>query len=245
MQLEHRGSADWITWERPNARNAWTRNDVQTLGALLRQAASGPSRSIVCHGVGGDFSAGDDLKESVELTAEEWTVANEAWAELTLAAIEAPKPVIAAVEGTCVGGAFEFVCACDVTLVAPDALLGFPDVRVGLAPIGGATALLPRSARPLLLTGEIIGPQEAQALGLIWRICDDPVSAAAGIAKTMQRCSPTAVRQTKLLLVEQVIGRINAASAAEARVSDDLFAADGREGLIAFLERRSPTFASP
>ena len=242
MRSERRGPAVWITWSRPRVRNAFDHAAVQELVALLREAHRSDAAAIVLAGEGGHFSSGDDLRETATLSREEWTEVNGAWSAVTDALLDAPQPVIACVEGVCLGGGFEIACACDIVLAARDAKLGCPEVSVGLAPSNGFTAIAPRAAWPAMLTGELMTADEACRLGLVWRVADDVQAEVGRIVEQLAEQSPTAVAGVKRALVGAERERIRAAMRAEERLSVQLFEHEGAAGLRAFLEKRQPEF---
>ena len=117
MNLTREGTAAWIRWSRPERLNAFDPEALHLLGDLLAEAASTDARTIVCFGEGGAFSSGDDLRETAAMDQAEGRTL-EAFNRLTREIVAAPQPVIAAVDGVCVGGAFEFAFACDIRVAS-------------------------------------------------------------------------------------------------------------------------------
>lgn len=114
-----------------------------------------------------------------------------------------PKPTIAAINGTCMGGGCEFALACDVRVAAKgDFTIGLPEARLGIIPgLGGmqmlARAVGPVRAKEMVLRGRVIGPGEAHAIGLVDELADDSVAAAMDIAKDLATLSPVALASIK------------------------------------------------
>jgi enoyl-CoA hydratase/carnithine racemase len=243
VRVEREGAADWIRWSRPERLNAWDRETVRGLGDALAEAAAGDARAIVLHGEGGAFSAGDDLRETAELSAEEWAAALAGFNRLTREVVAAPQPVIAAVDGVCVGGAFELAVACDIRIATLHSRLGCPEAAIGLSVSNGFSLLAPRAARRLVLTGEIVGAEEAHRLGLLDAVVPNVEEEARRLAERIAALAPLAVAGSKRLLDEGQREALERALDREAALCEQLFeTADAREGLAAFLEKREPRF---
>ena len=173
VSVAREGAAVWIRWSRPERLNAWDFETLAALGGALAEAGGSDARAIVLHGEGGAFSSGDDLRETATLTPEEWAAALTGFNRLTREVVAAPQPVIAAVDGVCVGGACELAAACDIRVATPRSRFGCPEVAIGLSISNGFSVLAPRAARRLVLTGELVDAEEAQRLGLIDLVVDD------------------------------------------------------------------------
>src|SRR5918998_3131257 len=116
-------------------------------------------RCVVLRGAGEHFSAGDDLQSAIDADTAAWTATIEAFQRMTRVVLASPVPVIAAVDGVCVGGALEFAASCDLRLCTDRVRLITPEVGVGLVATNAGTLLLPEllgesAARALLLGGE-------------------------------------------------------------------------------------------
>ncbi|MGH3024080.1 MAG: enoyl-CoA hydratase/isomerase family protein [Gaiellaceae bacterium] len=243
VHIERDGTAVWIRWARPERLNAWDRATLRGLGDALAEAAAGDARAIVLHGAGGAFSSGDDLHETATLTPEEWAATIAGFNRLTREVVAAPQPVIAAVDGVCVGGAFELVVACDVRIASPRSRLGCPEVAIGLSISNGLSLLAPRAARRLVLTGELVGAEDALRLGLVDAVAEDVEAEARRLAERIGGLAPLAVAGSKRLLDEGRHEALERALDREAALCERLFeTADAREGLAAFLEKREPRF---
>jgi len=117
---------------------------------------------------------------------------------------EVPVPVIAAVHGAALGGGFQLALACDMRLAAPDATLSVMEIRYGLVPDMTASQTLLRLVRPdvakeLMFTGAVLTGEQAARIGLVTRLCADPVAEAKELARTIAAQSPDAIRAGKKL----------------------------------------------
>jgi enoyl-CoA hydratase len=243
VRVDREGAAAWIRWSRPERLNAWDRETLGALGTALADAAAGDARAIVLYGEDGAFSAGDDLRETAALSAEEWAAALAAFNRLTREVVGAAQPVIAAVDGVCVGGAFELVVACDMRAATPRSRLGCPEVGIGLSISNGFSLLAPRAARRLVLTGELVGAEEALRLGLVDVVVEDVEAEARRLGERIAELAPHAVAGSKRLLDDGRRDALERALDREAALCEQLFeTADAREGLAAFLEKREPRF---
>ncbi len=241
--LHREGRTAWIRWSRPERLNAWDRESLTALGEALAEARGSDAHATVLFGEGGSWSAGDDLRETATLTPEEWAFALESFNRLTREVLAAPQPVIAAVDGVCVGGAFELAYACDVRVASPRSSFGCPEVAIGLSVSNGFSALMPRAARRLVLTGELVGAEEAVRLGLVDLLADEVEGEARRVAERVGGLAPLAVAGSKRLLNEAEREALDRALDREAALCAQLFeTADAREGLAAFLEKRQPRF---
>ena len=243
VRLAYEGAAAWIRWARPERLNAFDRRSLTALGEALAEAAASDARAIVCLGEGGAWSAGDDLRETAALTPEEWARALAAFNRLTREVVAASQPVVAAVDGVCVGGAFEFAYVCDVRLASPRSRFGCPEVALGLSISNGFSLLLPRAARRLVLSGELVGAEEALRLGLVDMLTEDVEAEARRLVERIAALAPLAVAGSKRLLDEAGRDALERALDREASLCLQLFeTADAREGLAAFLEKREARF---
>jgi enoyl-CoA hydratase/carnithine racemase len=243
VRLEREGSAAWIRWSRPERLNAFDPESLHRLGELLAEAASGDVRAIVCFGEGGAFSSGDDLAATAAMDTEEWRRTLEAFNRLTREVVAAPQPVVAAIDGVCVGGSFEFAYACDIRVATPRSRFGCPEVAIGLSISNGFSALAPRAARRLVLTGELVAAEEALRLGLVDKVVDDAEAEARRLADRIAALAPVAVAGSKRLLDEAAKDLLERGLERELDLCATLFETeDAGEGLNAFLDKRPPVF---
>jgi enoyl-CoA hydratase len=243
LRVEREGPTTWIRWSRPGRLNAWDRETLAALGDALAEAGESDARAIVLHGEDGAFSSGDDLHETATLTPEQWAAALTGFNRLTREVVAAPQPVIAAVDGVCVGGACELAAACDVRLASPGSRFGCPEVAIGLSISNGFSVLAPRAARRLVLTGELVGAEEARELGIVDLVVEDVEAEARRIAGRIATLAPLAVAGSKRLLDTAEREALERALDREAALCEQLFeTADAHEGLAAFREKRPPEF---
>lgn len=163
--------------------------------------------------------------------------------------IEYPLPVIAAVQGQCLGGGLEVACAASMIIAAPDAQLGQPEISLAVfAP--AASCLLPErigqsQAEMLLLTGQSVGAKRARQMQLVDKISEEPSAAAlAWIDKNITGKSASSLRIAVSAARHDYIARIKSKLASvEAMYLDELMQTDDAvEGLSAFLEKRKPVW---
>jgi enoyl-CoA hydratase len=241
-----------VVFEKPGVLNALAPEDLPRLAAALRDAGTREGmRVLVVRGAGGAFSAGDDLKATAGLGLDEWRSVVEGFHELTRIALALEVPVIAAIDGVCIGGAFEFACSCDLRVATTRSRFACPEVGIGLVISNASTVLLPRLcgagyASELMLTGRLIGAQEAYDNGILNGVVEAVHLEATtrALAEEIAGRAPLAVRATKRLLVEGLGDAVEQAMARETEALVRLAStADMREGFAAFREKRSPSYS--
>jgi enoyl-CoA hydratase/carnithine racemase len=173
VSTEDRGSVRHIVLNRPDKRNSFNFELVRATSTALLEAANDQAvRAVVIRGAGAVFSAGMDIKELASLSGSPERL-REFRRECIVAwniAEEMTKPTIAQIHGVCFGGALELALACDVRVVADDARLSIPEVRLGLVPDVGGSSRLPAivglgRAKELVLTGREFDAEEAFRIG--------------------------------------------------------------------------------
>ncbi len=202
-----------------------------------------PPRAVALQCWGG----GADVREMVELTpASARTFIGDLHA--ACAAIRnLDAPVIAVIDGPCLGAYLEVAAACDLRVCSPDAVLGMPEVRVGIPSVIDACWLLLHcgvaEATRLVMDGEVVDAAEGRRIGLVHRVAPAPWDEAVAWARTLARLSPVALRQQKRVLRDWTQAWYEEA----ARTSIDRFVetfehGEAQEAMRAFLEKREPTF---
>ena len=240
------GTARVLTWDRQDRRNAWTRGVIEDLAAAIEACAHDPAvRCVVARGAGDHFSAGDDLFATAAADAAEWERIVAAFQRLTGATLRAPVPVLAAIDGVCIGGALEFAASCDLRVCTDRARFGTPEVRIGLTATNAGTLLLPEvlgetAARRLLLTGELVDAAWAKANGFVSDVVAPPELDArvAALAGAFDDTSRTAVAATKAMLNDRFGDLLDAALRRETDACVGLFDGDdARQAVQAFVAR--------
>jgi len=242
-----------VLLNREPVRNAISARMASALFERLHELESEPSlRVLIVTGAGSKaFSSGADLKERHRMTPRqrgEHTRGIKAAADLLWSF---PVPVIAAIRGYALAGGAELAIACDLRVASDDAVLGFPEVRMGIFPGAGATERLPRlvgasRARHLLFTGRKIDADQALQIGLIDSMVpnDYVMNEAIRIARDIASQSPQAVQALKRAIRISEIEPVDRAAGLIADLRANLDAgADYDEGLQAFAERRPPSWS--
>jgi len=219
--------------------------------ALVRIEQDEDVRVVILAGTGDRaFCAGSDVKEFPSLAGRvaEGKLVNENAMYDRLA--ELPVPTIAAIEGNALGGGLELALCCDLRVAASTALLGLPEVRLGVMPGSGGTQRLPRliglaRSKELILLGEIIDAETALSFGLVNRVVTqgEAESVARELAETLASRGPVAVREAKAVLNTTLDGSLAEGQADELTASERVFSSeDMLEGAAAFVEKRPPRF---
>lgn len=239
-----------VRLNRPDKRNALTLDmwrELEQAFALLEQDER--LRCIVVRGAGGNFAAGADLAEFPTLRA---TLNQaEAYGKQMIAALTAIRdcrhPTIAAIEGLCVGGGLEIALMCDLRLGAADSRFGIPIQKVGVAmPYPELAILTQMLGRPimlaLLLEGQLHDAAWAERHGLLTRIATDLEADLSAAISRILGGSPVSHRHHKHF-TRRASDVLRALDAADVQRSyEAVETADYREGIAAFLDRRTPKF---
>jgi 2-(1,2-epoxy-1,2-dihydrophenyl)acetyl-CoA isomerase len=241
-----------ITISRPERRNALNLDTVHELMAALARVNAEPSaRVLVITGAGDAFCAGADLKDAPEMDPQ---VAHEVvrlYLDYIAVLRSVEIPVIARINGDAVGGGCCTALACDIRVASERARLGFPFAKLGISGADmGSTYLLPRligygRAAELLLIGDLIPAQEAQAMGLVNRVVpvEELDAAVESLVARLVSGPPLGLRLTKKALTSALDKDAATAFDYELLVqSYCLLSDDYQEGLQAFREKRSPQF---
>jgi len=247
------GPVALLRLNRPESLNALDGELVAALSAELERTAEDPGvRAIVLTGNGGSFCSGADLKEAlVDLDAGTGLGRRLAPFQAAIRAIvNAPQPVIAAVDGAAVGFGADLALACDLRLLSERAYLQEKFVGIGLMPDGGGTFHLARLVGPgraleLLLLGDKVEAPRALELGLANRVVPAAslVEEAVRLARRLAEGPPLALARIKHATRQGMAGTLDEALAREAKGQTELLAsADLREGILAFKDKRKPTF---
>jgi enoyl-CoA hydratase len=235
-----------VRWSQPDRLNAWTRATIEaTADAIEAAGADAAVRCVVVRGGGTEFSAGDDLHAAVAADPADWAATIAAFQRLTRVTLAAPVPVLAAIDGVCIGGALEFAASCDLRIATHRARFATPEVGIGLAATNAGTLLLPEvlgetAARELLLTGALRDAQWALANRFVSELVapEELDERVAVLAAVLGGTSRAAVARTKQMLNARLGDLLAAAMEREERACVELFAGpDAPEALRAFAAR--------
>ena len=211
IQYSAAGGIARITLNRPDKRNAITREMMSALRDALQRAGDDPAAPVLLiRGAGKDFCAGLDLNEVLQSaeSAEAALASARRLGELYIAMRRHPKPIVAAVQGRALGGGAGIATASDLILAAESAQFGYPEVKLGFIPAIVATmlrrAVNERQAMELALTGEPLSAPRAHAIGLINRVFPDGEFEAAveRYVSALAEQSSSAMNLSKALLYE-------------------------------------------
>jgi enoyl-CoA hydratase/carnithine racemase len=242
------GSARVVEWDRQARRNAWTRDAMTEIADAIESAGADEAvRCVVVRGAGGHFSAGDDLYAAIEADAESWAATVRAFQRLTRVTLAAPVPVLAAIDGVCIGGALEFAASCDLRIATDRARFGTPEVGIGLVYTNAGSHFLPSTmgetaARELLLTGELRDAAWAYRNRFVCELvvaADELDQRIAAWAAKFDNVSRAAVARTKAMLNARFGELLEAAMEREEQACIELFdGPDAPAALAAFAQRR-------
>jgi enoyl-CoA hydratase/carnithine racemase len=240
-----------VTIDRPDKLNALTLGMYDELGRAFDRARDDEQVGVVVITGAGDraFCVGADLHESIPALAEgrfdisRWDGAHQKHSSLD-------KPVIAAVNGLCLGGGLEVMLSTDLRICSERARFALPEAGVGVVPAGGTLTRLVRQvpyafAMELMLLGEQVGADDAYRIGLVNRVVphDQVLTAARLLADRLLSRSGTALEIIKASVRQLADMPVDAAFHAEALYGQQAFGSpDAQEGLAAFAERRAADF---
>jgi enoyl-CoA hydratase len=254
LRLDRVGATLVATIDRPAAANALNAAVRAGLDAALdRFEADAACRCLILTAAGEKmFAAGADIQEFVGMDAAGSLALSRAIARALRRMETVPKPVIAAINGHCIGGGLELALACDVRIASRPAKLGLPEVSLGIIPGGGGTARLSRLVGPgraleMCMGGELIDAETALRIGLVTALHDpaEVLPAALRLAETIASRSAFAVGQVKRAIREGLPAGLDAAVELEAQACAACFASpDAAEGMKAFVEKRPARFAA-
>jgi enoyl-CoA hydratase len=248
---EVRGRVAVVTVNRPEKRNALNQEVRAGLLAAFERARTDAGVRVVLLTGAGDkaFIAGADISEF------EGRTPVDQWRSMSTGPVfdapeRCPKPVIAALNGFCLGGGMEIALACDIRIASSAAKFGQPEVNLGIIPGGGGTQRLPRvagvgAALRLILTGDMIDAAEALRLGIVSEVTEpaDLMTRAMAIAETIASKSPVAVAAAKEATRAALSLPLEDGLRAERALFALCFSSEDKiEGVRAFLEKRPADF---
>ncbi|GAA1685078.1 enoyl-CoA hydratase [Microbacterium lacus] len=247
--VETRGRVGWITLNRPEALNALNSQVMHDIVAAASAFDADPRiGAIVVTGSERAFAAGADIKEMESKTGLDMVMDDHFGGWARFAAVR--TPVIAAVSGYALGGGCELAMMCDIILAADSAKFGQPEINLGVIPGMGGTQRLVRAvgyykAAELVLTGRLMGAEEAERAGLVSRVVPaaELLDEAGKVAETIAAKSLPSVYAAKATLDAALESTLAEGLRLEKHAFAALFdTADQKEGMAAFREKRSPDF---
>ncbi len=254
IQVTYESGIAVITLNRPEKRNAISFELIDDLLQGLKEVETSDAQVLILTGAGKAFSSGmdlDNLKQLIGRSPEQNLKDSETMVRLFRSLYEFPKVTIAAVNGAAIAGGTGLALLCDFTLAVPEAKFGYTEVRIGFVPAIVSTFLLrqvgEKQARDLLLTGRIIGAEEAARMGLVNEIIapENLMTRARELAALLMENSPASLRSTKKLLNDHSRSELDAEIEAAVRENAAVRTTpDFREGVTSFLEKRKPVWSN-
>ncbi len=250
VRLEISDGIGTIRLDRPkmNALNVQVQEELRAAAAA---AADDPAvRAVVVYGGERVFAAGADIKEMAEMSYVQMSARAAALSSAFDTVARIPKPVVAAITGYALGGGCELALACDWRVVADDAKLGQPEIRLGVIPGAGGTQRLarlvgPARAKDLIFSGRTVGADEALRIGLADRVVPaaEVYATAVELVRPYTKGPAQALRAAKLAVDGGLEMDLASGLAWESQLFAALFATDDRrEGMAAFVDKRDPDF---
>lgn len=251
ITVEKKGQIGIVTVNRPkelNSMNSETRKELATAFEEL-ELDKEVNISILTGSPGKAFIAGADIKEFSKMEIKDRKVMKEDW-RITEVIANSTKPVIAMINGFCLGGGLEIAMACDLRTASKNSKLGQPEINIGIIPGAGGTQRLTKlvgegRSMELILTGNMISAEKAEKWGLVNLVTDEELleEMTMEIAKQIAEKSPFAVERAK----KSVKLASNTSMKKGLKKEQELFVEcfksnDGKEGIKAFIEKRKPEF---
>ena len=249
--IEKSGKIGIVTVNRPkqmNSMNSLTRSELAEAFNLLENDKD-IAVILLTGSEGKAFIAGADIKEFLNQTIETEKQLEEDWIVTTIIS-NLKKPVIAVIDGFCLGGGLELAMSCDLRIASDRSKLGQPEINIGIIPGAGGTQRLTRligegRAMEMILTGRMITAEEALSYGIVNFVydSDDLMDEAIQIANTIGEKSKYAVERAKKSV--KAVSEINLKDGL--KLEREMFieclnSEDGKEGITAFIEKRKPNF---
>jgi len=244
VRLEVADGVGTLRLDRPkmNALNVQVQEEIRA--AATEAGERDDVKAVVVYGGEKVFAAGADIKEMADMQYVDMVRRSGALQSSFSAVARIPKPVIAAVTGYALGGGCELALCADVRFAAEDAVLGQPEILLGIIPGAGGTQRLtrlvgPAKAKDLVFTGRHVGADEALELGLADAVVpdDEVYSTAVAMARKFAAGPPLALAAAKRAIDEGLDGSLDAGLDLETRLFTELFGSeDQKTGMRSFLE---------
>ncbi len=250
VRVAHEPPVTTITLDRPERRNALSLQMMQELTDALRSVPA-DSQVVVLRAEGPAFSAGHDLSEMIGRDPSFYQRLFDVCTVMMETIHRIPQPVIARVHGVATAAGCQLVASCDLVVAAASATFATPGVKIGLfcstpmVPISRAVGR--KRALEMLLTGEPISAETAQAWGLVNRVVpvDELDDEIERLISQITRYSPTIIGIGKEAFYSQIeLDEHRAYDLTKAVMSSNASHVDAQEGMCAFLEKRAPTWQS-
>ncbi len=242
----------WVTINRPEVLNAMNESVLTELVSSIQSCIDDTSVGVIILTGAGDkaFVAGADIKNMQSMEPGDALEFGKTGQLMTLTIENSPKPVIAAVNGFALGGGCEISLACHIRVASETATFGQPEVQLGILPGWGGTQRLPRLvgtgiANEIITTGRMVSASEAKEIGLVNHVVPAELlnEKCEKIANQILKNGPNAIAKSLECIREGVGRSTKEGLIIEVENFSKLFGTDeSREGLTAFIEKRSPNF---
>jgi 2-(1,2-epoxy-1,2-dihydrophenyl)acetyl-CoA isomerase len=250
VETSREGAVLTITLNRPDVLNAFNAALHRGLAAALKEARGPDVRAVVVTGAGRGFCVGQDLTEFREAPGDIGSRLRSTYHPNVLAVRALEKPVIAAVNGVAAGAGMSFACACDLRIAADSASFVPAFINIGLVPDSGGSFFVTRILGPArafewLASGRKLTAAEAHAWGLVSEVVetDALVARAAEVAAQLAALPTRGIGMTKRLIDHALRATLEQQLEREAELQTAATQTeDFKEGVAAFLEKRSPEF---
>jgi len=239
-----------ITINRPDKLNALNESVLTELESIIIDNRDKPNiKCLIITGEGDKaFVAGADIKEMSSFSSMDGIKYSNKGINLFNLIESYPKPIIAAVNGYALGGGLELALACHIRYISKNAILGLPEVSLGLIPGFGGTQRLRNivglgNAVEIITSANYIKAEEAVRLGLANKICDNVLEESIVLCKKISKNSSTAIKNA----IQSIVSGMNVNYYDSFSIENNLFSQlfnteDSKEGMLAFLDRRKPKF---
>ncbi|MGP6088302.1 crotonase/enoyl-CoA hydratase family protein [Antarctobacter jejuensis] len=259
VRVTHDGPVAEVTLNRPEKHNAVDLSVFEGLARIGEELKASPGlRAVILRGEGPNFCSGIDtalftanpnpkalIDKILDLaegeTANMFQKPSTVWQELEV-------PVIAALSGVTYGAGLQIALGADMRLASPDVRMSVMEITWGLIPDMGISTTLPRlmradQAKELILTGRVVEAEEAARLGLVTRLCDDPLAEVRAMAQTIAAKNPDAIRRDKSLVDQSWQMERAAALRLEAELQAQVIGQPNQiEAVMARIQKRAPNF---